>query len=62
MILIVIAILLFAALLVWLWRGPVSKSVDSLQAGGSSKTESYVLLIILSIVLFGSAYLILMVV
>ena len=62
MILIVVAILLVIAGIIALWRGPVSQSADSLQQGGSSKTESYVVILVLAVVLIGSVYMIIQVV
>lgn len=62
MILLVIAILLTIATVTWLWKGPLAQSADSLQESGSSKAESYVLLVLLITVLAATVYMLVYVV
>lgn len=62
MVLIFVAVLLGVAGLVWLWKIAVSGSADSLQEGGSSKTESYVVIFLVITVLGIAFYMIIHVV
>ncbi len=57
MILIVIAILIIAGL-IWFWKGPVLKSADSLEEGGSSKTEAYVIILLVIVLISVAVYMI----
>lgn len=58
MILIIIAILLITAGIIWFWKGPVAKSATSLQEDGSSKSEAYALILLLSAGLAVAIYMI----
>jgi hypothetical protein len=59
MILIIVAIFLGIAGLLWLWKGVISKSAGSLQDSGSGKKESYVIIFLVTAVLVTALYLVL---
>lgn len=48
MIIIAIAILLGLAILVWLWKVPIKKMVESMQKNGSSAFEAYMMITLLT--------------
>jgi hypothetical protein len=62
MVLLIVAILLAVAFGVWLWKGPLAKSADSLQEGGSSTTESYVLVVLMLVIFAATIYMLVYVV
>ena len=47
MILLIIGIVLACLFLIWLWKGPVRKFVDSMKKNGSSAFEAYTILLLI---------------
>lgn len=58
MILLIGAIILGIALLVWLWKVPVKKIVTSLKESGSSAFEAYTIVLLLLAGLAATVYMI----
>lgn len=58
MVLIFIAILLGIAFLVWLWKGPLKKTVKAMKESGSSTAEAYIIITLLTAGLAVTIYMI----
>ncbi len=61
MILLIVAILLGAAGVVWLWKGPIKSLVEAMKKNGSSALEAYVTIFIVTAGLGFAVYMILQV-
>lgn len=58
MVLIILSIVLGSAVVVWLWKVPIQKTVKAMKKNGSSAVEAYSVLAIFIIVMAGTAYMI----
>lgn len=56
MVLVFIALVGVAGGMLWFWKGPVARSAGSLRDDGSSKTEAYVILVLLAPVMGAAVY------
>ncbi|NIT60880.1 MAG: hypothetical protein GWN00_33130 [Aliifodinibius sp.] len=58
MVFILLAIVLGLALLIWIWKVPIQKTVDAMKKNGSSTVEAYSVIVILLSIVAGSVYMI----
>ncbi len=58
MVLLITAIILGLAFLIWLWKVPVKKVVDAMKESGSSTFEAYFIVLLLAGVIAVTVYMI----
>jgi hypothetical protein len=56
MVFILLAIVLGLALLVWIWKVPIQKTVGAMKKNGSSAIEAYSVIILLLLMMAGTVY------
>lgn len=57
MVLLLLAVVLGAAVLIWLWKVPIQKMVSALKKNGSSAFEAYAFVAIIFMMMGGTGYL-----
>lgn len=62
MVLVILAIVLGGAALIWLWKVPIQKTVHAMKKNGSSAVEAYSVVVILLLITAGTIYMIVQVV
>ncbi|NGP89395.1 hypothetical protein [Fodinibius halophilus] len=58
MVILLLAIILGAAFLVWLWKVPIKKMANAMKESGSSTFEAYAIIFLLLAGLTGAVYMI----